>query len=563
MKPLAYLTLRSFLNGIKRSLTSGRRMISLIFVTLYYVFLVLRPMNSVYSQPDTMPGPMHFDLPPLQVVQAFIFAGFAFLSLILASSSSFQRLSFRPPDVDVLFATPLNPKIVLIFRLLRDYFFALLFPLLFVIIGWRPTASGVAALFRNLPDPHAAGYMFRVMTLAWLLMALCWVSIGYALSLFINRSDLVSDRNRKVLTYGGVGLFLAAAAYIGWKASLDHSMGGFVHLTEDPVIRVAFFTATAATAMVMSPLHGHWLPFVIAGGGLIVLTGGAILLALSQVEYLYDQAAARGFDSLRLRKMQQRGDLIAVAEDRARQGKVKVRGTAWLMRMRLKGPWALLWREVITQMRASPFIIFLFTGIAVLFAVMPRFAGTAKTGTDGVFFLSMQALSVFMSCMVVAQSGFIEVLRRVDLEKPLPFTPAAVCFFEITAKAAPAALAAWVGALVGVILRPDIWAYALASAVGLPLAGVLFCAVVFLVTVLFPDVDDPTQRGFRGLMIMLTLAIVMLPAALIAIGIIFVARDLAIAPVLGCGVGGLIALGLSMVTAYIAGGLYAQFNPSE
>mgnify|MGYP003339442315 CR=1 FL=1 len=55
--------------------------------------------------------------------------------------------------------------------------------------------------------------------------------------------------------------------------------------------------ATAATTMVMSPLHGNWLPFAVAAGGLILLTGGAILLALSQVEYLYDQAAARGFDS--------------------------------------------------------------------------------------------------------------------------------------------------------------------------------------------------------------------------------------------------------------------------
>ena len=36
---------------------------------------------------------------------------------------------------------------------------------------------------------------------------------------------------------------------------------------------------------------------------------------------------------------------------------------------------------------------------------------------------------------------------------------------------------------------------------------------MLLVIVLFPDVDDPTQRMFRGLMLMLGIAIVLLPGA--------------------------------------------------
>jgi hypothetical protein len=544
-------------------LTSGRRLIGLIFVVAYYFFMVMRPMSGAYGRRSGFPTNMTFDLPPLQVLHAFVFAAFGFFTLLLALSTSMQRLSFRPADVDVLFATPLSPRIVLVFRLVRDYLFTLLMPLLFVLIGWRPTAAGVTTLIRNLPNPDSAGYVFRALSIAWILVALCWVSIGYALSLFINRSDLISDRNRRVITGAGVVLFLSVAAYIAWRVSSTHGWAGFVALARDPVLEIVFFTATAATTMVMAPLQGSWGPFFIAAFGLLALTGAAIAVAMTQVGWMYDQAAARGFDSFKIRKMQQSGDLVAVAEERARSGKVKARSWSWLMRVKATGPIAILWRELIIQTRAAPLLIIMFTAIGVLFGIMPIFNQNHDIVQDGTLFLSMQTMSVFLASMVVAQSGFIEVLRRVDLEKPLPFKPTTICFSEIAAKAMPATLSIVLAAIVCVVLRPDLWPYCLASLAGLPLLAILFCSVVFLVTVLFPDVDDPTQRGFRGLMILLGLAIVLAPVILLGGGIMFVMRSSLLGPFFGAAFGGGLALAISFLLALIAGGLYAQFNPSE
>src|SRR5205823_13873994 len=116
MKALLFLSTRSVVNGLRRALQSPRRLIGMIFVTAYYFFLILRPIGSSFSgRSSDFPMDFGFDLPPLRVLQAFIFGGFALLTILLAlTTASIQRLSFRPADVDVLFATPLDPRLVLV-----------------------------------------------------------------------------------------------------------------------------------------------------------------------------------------------------------------------------------------------------------------------------------------------------------------------------------------------------------------------------------------------------------------------------------------------------------------
>lgn len=563
MKPLVYLTARSFVNRIRRSFSSPKRLISLIVIVLYYLSLVMRPMGGSYRSRNQFPSHMTFHLPPMEVLHAFVFAGFAFLTLILALSTSVQRLSFRPADVDVLFPTPLSPRLVLIFRFVRDYLISLLIPLLPIIFGWRPTVQGLAYLFRGLPDAHSAGYVGRAAALAWILLALTWVSISYALSLFINRSDLVSDRNKKVITYGGAGVILALGGYIAWRFSVHGGLEGFVALTQDKILRVFLFTATAASSMVMSPLEADWLPFFTSMFGLLIISAGAILIATSQADWMYDQAAARGFDSLKLRGLQQKGDLIGMAAERARTRKGKTRSSKWAMRIKATGPLAIVWREVLIQWRMSPIMLVMFAALGIMFGIVPMIAGQANPGEAGYMFLGMQGMTVFVGSMSISQSGFIELLRRVDLEKPLPFSPTVISFAEVAAKALPSVISLVIAAIVCLAIQPTLWPYCLASVIGLPFCAVLCCSIIFLVTLIFPDLDDPTLRGFRGLMILLGLAIALVPVGAIAIGVGFWSRSYILAPVFAAGVAAGMAIVVSAIVCFIAGNLYAQFNPSE
>ena len=45
MRPLVFLTVRSFVNGVKRALTSGKRLVGLLFFAGYYFWLVFRPIG--------------------------------------------------------------------------------------------------------------------------------------------------------------------------------------------------------------------------------------------------------------------------------------------------------------------------------------------------------------------------------------------------------------------------------------------------------------------------------------------------------------------------------------
>src|SRR5438045_3141730 len=99
MRPLVFLTYRSFLNGIKRALTSGKRLIGLLFFISYYVWLVFRPLGGSREFEST-PMPMHLTVPPLSSLDAVVFAGFAFMSFILVMNVMGYRGGFKPADVD-------------------------------------------------------------------------------------------------------------------------------------------------------------------------------------------------------------------------------------------------------------------------------------------------------------------------------------------------------------------------------------------------------------------------------------------------------------------------------
>jgi hypothetical protein len=97
----------------------------------------------------------------------------------------------------------------------------------------------------------------------------------------------------------------------------------------------------------------------------------------------------------------------------------------------------------------------------------------------------------------------------------------------------------------------------------LPFVAILCCSVVYLVTLIFPDLDDPSLRGFRGLVIMLGLVFALLPVLGASFGIGLLARSLSLGPIIAAVVAALVAIGISTVVCMISGNLYAQFNPSE
>lgn len=552
MEPLIFLTVRSVANGVKRALTSTKRLIGLIGVILYYVWMIMRPFTGSSRNAFSHPPRPLIDMPSLAMIDAVVFWAFALITFFMLISMG-QRSMYRPADVDVLFPTPVNPKYVLLFRLLRDYLVTLLLPFFFMIFLYRP-ATDIGVVIRNFPKEQ--GLVFRSALAAWFLVAMGWVCLQYAVSLSINRSDLQSDRNKKILSWGMGSFGLALVASIAYLGSRIETMDQFIAFSHLWPYRVIFFTATLASTVVTGAVQGN-LIFVFSGLlGLVATILAGLWFALRQVGYMYDQAAAQGFGKSATMALQRKGDLIGIVAEQARSGKIKV-SSRWYHKLNVPGPRALVWKEVIVQNRSTGKFTWLLAPVVIFLAVTPALA-PSRHGLSGILLLLMLGMGVFLSGMANMQSGFIELLRRVDLEKPLPFSPASIVFWEIVAKGFAPTVMVLLGAGVATAVNPGLWPYALASIIAMPTLGVLMASAIFLVIILFPDVDDPTQRSFRGLMTLLGLVILCSPG----IGI-FALLGIFVHPAVAAVFWAAANLGITVVVSMVGGGLYGQFNPSE
>ena len=561
MKPLWFLTYKTFLNGVKRALSSPRRLIGLLFFAGYYFMFFIRPAmgpTRSVSIPDRMRGAIEF--PPMQIIEAVCFGILALLSLFMMLGVMSQQAGFKPADVDVLFATPVKPRIVLLFRMARDYLFTLLLPFIVVLLGLRPAKMGWESLVRNLPNNAYADLALKALILSWLLMAMSWVGINYAVSLFINRSDKASTRNKRILGWSIAIVVLSTIGYITYSSYGMTSVRGILELTQSPWLRSVFFTATFATQLTLAPLYGDVWGAALGGGALLCLIIGSLWVALSQADWMYDQAAVKGFDSMNVRNAHRRGDMMGAMAEMARRGKIKAGRRTWVHRLKMNGPWALLWKEFFLQTRGMIGLLLMLGLMGLAFCLMPAFAPTRDNEmTAGGFFFLMQAVSLFMMTLAISQTGFVEVLKKVDLQKPLPFSPPVIVFFEIVSKSLLGIAVAVSGAIAAVIVNPSLLPYAFAALIYSPALSVLLSSSVFLVTITFPDIDDPTQRQFRGIMMMLALVILGLPptAAFLALW------AFGVAPWIAALAGAAVCLGMSALSCFVSGRLYESFNPSE
>ncbi len=499
-------------------------------------------------------------------VDAVIFAGFAILSLLLSLGMFGSRGGFKQADVDVLFTTPIKPGTVLAFRMFREYLGTLLLPLIFAVMGARGASGGIREFSERYPA--LAPIVFRSASWGYLLMALTWVFISTAVGLFVSRSDLLSDRYRKMLGWAYFGVVLAVGGFVSLSMSRSPTFDSFVQLMHHPVLRTVFFPATFASEFVRGFVERSWLVSLIGVAALLSTMYFAFRLAMSQVGWMYDQAAVSTFNTAATQDLQRKGDFVGMVAEQARRGKVTGRGNRWYHRIRTTGGGALIWKESIVQLRSTLLLTLLFGGFFAVITLLPLIMERGSRGgkTMGDLFMVFAAMGVFFNAMMVAQSGFFETLRRVDLLKPLPFTAQTTVLYETVGKVAWSLVPLVLVSIAAIVIRPEIYLSILAALVALPFFSLVIYAATLLITVMFPDVDDPSQRGFRGLMQLLGFAIVCGPSIGLYIGLRVVGNNMG-APILNplvCGLATVpVNLAIAAALSLLSGRLYSTYNPSE
>jgi hypothetical protein len=204
--------------------------------------------------------------------------------------------------------------------------------------------------------------------------------------------------------------------------------------------------------------------------------------------------------------------------------------------------------------------IIMMPALITTFAGIPTKSRSLRTEAGmNAFFVAMAATSCFMVGPTMSQVAFVELIRRIDLQKPLPFTPFKVILGELMAKTIVSVVPVFIGVTAASIIAPR---FALIGLVCL-VASIPVCAnlnaVTLASTLLFPDLDDATQRGLRGLVSTLGWAIGLFPSVLVTIAAVAIGAPL---PVIVLLFGAFAVVG-AWVCMLFAARLYANLNPAE
>lgn len=575
-RPLVFLFVRSLYNGVKRALSSPKRLIGVIFFLGYYWFLFMRPFSSMGSSGsssgrrraalEAAGRGVKLPFPNPETLSALVFGGFALITLMLSLGIFSYKATFKAADVDVLFPTPVPPRLVLMFRFVRDTFFTLLTPLFFGFFLYRPAAGPVTGFFRD--HPEQSNSILRLGSLAWVLLAFAWTSVGYAISLLSGRDDDGAIRMTRLLRWGLPVFFFTPLVVFGARLYLNPTVDGAIQASHDPIIRSVLFLATSATAVTVPGAGGG---FGLAGLlGLVVLIGTAVAAfayALAQAPYLYDAAASRGGDDKStVRELARKNDYAGLRSLAAQKGKYKkARLATRFARRTMLGAKAIIWREIVVTLRAGFFGnlvgTFLATIFPPMFLLIGRMGGRSRAVQEFPLYMYL-GMSAFMLAILAMGSGnmnFVETLRKVDTTKPLPFAPQKVVGYEVLSKALLPMMLSVTPFVIGFVLRPDAWAFHLTGLLLGPPLVLMVMAVMFLVAILFPDFEDPTQRGFRGMIMLLATACAIVPVFLFPAGAVLLGQP----PLYGVPLSLPIAAGIASLALLWSGRLYSDYNPSE
>jgi len=555
MKPLLYLTARSVVNSVRRALRSPTRLLGVAFLIFWWFSIVgANLFRGANRQPSFGTAPT---LPEsvLPILHLFLLA--AFLALVAMRLSMAFRVPgyYQGADADVLFPTPLSPRIVLLHRFLFDYLFTLLFPLLLLVFGGRQSWRGLEFLARGVKDPAEAG---RMSLAAYLLVTLFGVSVSYALGLWINRDSPEGRRGRRIV----LAALLAAAAYLAGgvigairSASPVETLLAFA---ETPLNRILLLPVHSGANMVLGfvtgPASSAWVGMgVLSLGSLVFLT-----LALRQADHLYDMAARQIGGVQARREAHRQGDMFSMYQLYAQQGRLKPRKPPLVYSLNLSGPLAILWREAILQFRAYLSMFVVMCLVLSFMSAVAILAPDDDSSSSTIIQLIMHGLLILSFAMSVSQGGFLEMLRRVDVEKPLPFPMRTICLMQILGKSLFPALISVISAAL-ILATTGSWDTALAALLAFPTTAAAIVAIQMLLILNFPDVDDPSQRGFRAFLQFLGSALASLPAIVLFVVFALTGLPLVIAGILSAACGCAIVL----LGAQIAVPFYANFNPAD
>jgi hypothetical protein len=525
---LLFLTVRVMVNSFRRAFENPLRAVLTILVLGFIVCGWGSALLGMLIEPVRPPRtPAHLLDPTVALRRSMVIVlGLHIAYIVLGLLPSFSRGFFSyfvEGDVHFLFPTPIKPL-----TLFRGLLFVrgaigiaalmLMLIIYLILLGGRSMRQ-----LAMVATPQAGSWSLLAYPLLFLVMSLALLWLGVAIR-------LMEMERPRVLTWFWVGLVSWALVGVGlvagraWFLVQQAGQPPFAALQASIEWLPAMLWLLPARSLsdAMLVVYQGWTPAI--GLGLLFWLG-VLLWAdrciVRESGRLYELAAFMAQRSSRLRLA--RSDPVRAAYQRALERMSErarpVRTLRWLERWTPRGVWALLWRDLLLSWRLQGWglVLMLLLLVAiptVPLGVMRYFIEKHSLGAAKAIYLMMQYTMMLMMAFG-SYYGIVDLLRRVELQKPLPFSSREVVLVESLPTALLVLAIQLMVALIVILLFPQAWGFWLGMGLVVASFAPVLQMAMWMLALLNPDPNDYTQRLVLGLLMFPVLVLAGLPGGLI------------------------------------------------
>jgi hypothetical protein len=571
-RALGYLTLRVVINSIRRAFANPLRA---VLTTLVLAFVLcgwggallgsLMENPAARAQPDML-QPQQLMLRSIGLV--VIIHWFYVVFMVIPSVFRPAYALVQESDLHYLFTTPLKP--LTLFRgmiLIRGMFTALFF--LMVLTVYLLLFGGARLrLLSTVQEPAAPAIALLCYPILYLLV----FSASLLWSIALEAMEITGRSVRRWVL----------RALVGWAVlSFVLTAGYLVYLRRMPE-EFAFLTALGKAVdwlpayVLLLPVRGLADAAIVLYQGITPAMGVSFALWLVGV-LTANRALARHQDALyevgaslarkgAAARASQRDPMGTYLQRKAEAASAKpLRTLRWLERWTPRGALALLWRDLLIIWRASGWnnllMAAIMAAVPVGLALLIHYTAPAERDVRlalKIAYAVAQAMTAFFISLG-AFYGFTDMLRRVEWQKPLPFSPRAVMVVESLPSVVFFAASQLLAALVISLWFPSNWLFWLGSGVVATAWATVLMMAMLAIALINPDPTDYTQRLLSGVLIVPALLLTGAPGAAIWLLGIGLQWNLWLMVGLSC----LTNLFAAFALTAFNGALYEKFSPID
>lgn len=568
---LWYLTLRVVVNSIRRAFANPLRAVLTTFVLAFFLcgwggaLIGSLAENPARAQPDMLqPQRLMLRSIGLVVIIHWFYVVFTIIPSVFRPAYALVQES----DVHYLFTTPLKP--LALFRgmiLIRGLFGALFFLMLLAVylLLFGGARLRLLATVQEPVAPAIALLGYPVMYLLVFSTSLLWSIALEAMEITgrgVRRWVLRALLGWAVLSFGVTGGYLVYLSRMSEEFALLTALGEAVDWLPAYVLLLPV-RGLADAAIVLyqgfTPAMGVSFALWLVG----VLLANRLLVRYQGVLYEVGASLARKGAAARA---SQRDPLGTYLQRKAERAAAKpLRTLRWLERWTPRGALALLWRDLLITWRASGWanllMVALMAAAPVGLALLIHYTAPPERDVRLALRLGYAVAQMLTAFFISfgAFYGFTDMLRRVEWQKPLPFSPRAVMVVESLPSVVFFAGSQLLAALVISLWFPSDWLFWLGSSVVATSWAIVLMMAMLSIALINPDPTDYTQRLLSGVLIVPALLLTGAPSAAIWLLGVGLQWNLWLMVGLSC----LTNLFAALVLTAFNGALYEKFSPID